>query len=204
MIIIIDYKLSNLNGVKSAINYLGFEALITNNHEHIIKSSKIILPGVGAFPDAMQNLENLNLVNVLNDVVIHNKKPFLGICLGAQLICKESDEFGKNKGLGWIDATVKKIEINNLNLRLPHTGWDEVVNIKRSHLMNGINEKNNLFYYNHSHAIFSVNDEDVAAYCEYGKKFASIIEKENIFATQFHPEKSQKNGLKLLKNFLCN
>lgn len=202
MIALVDYKLSNLNGVLSAVSYLGFNAKITNDKDIIKNACKIILPGVGAFGDAINNLNELDLIDVLEQQVIKNKIPFLGICVGAQLICKDSDEFGFHKGLNWINANVERIKTNDKNLILPHTGWNDIKVINNSILMSGIEENQDLFYYNHSHAIYALDNKDVIASCDYGSEFASIIQKDNIYATQFHPEKSQKSGLKLLENFL--
>ena len=203
MIVIIDYNLSNLNCVSSAVKYLGFEAKITNEKEYIKCASKLILPGVGAFPDAIKNLEKLNLIDILNQKVLIEKTPFLGICLGAQLICKSSEEFEFKEGLNWVNAKVERLITKNNLIRIPHTGWNDImISPKKSLLLEGISNEENLFYFNHSYVIVKDNDDDVVGYCNHGKKFVSVIEKDNIFATQFHPEKSQKNGLKLLKNFL--
>ena len=203
MIVIIDYNLSNLNCVLSAVKYLGFEAKITNDLKYIKSASKLILPGVGAFPDAIKNLKKLNLIDVLNQKVLIEKIPFLGICLGAQLICKSSEEFELKEGLNWVNAHVKRLTTKNNSIRIPHTGWNDIViSKKKSLLLEGFSNEENLFYFNHSYVIVKDEDHDVVGYCNHGKKFVSVIEKDNIFATQFHPEKSQKNGLKLLKNFL--
>lgn len=202
MIVIVDYKLSNLNAVLSAVKFLGYKAEITNEISKIKKATKIILPGVGAFGDAMKNLNNLGLINILNEQVLEKKIPFLGICVGAQLICKNSDEFGFHNGLGWIDAYVKKISVDNSMLRLPHTGWDELEIKNKISIFDGIKQNDHLFYYNHSHAIYSISQKNVVATCNYGHEFVSVVNKENIYATQFHPEKSQKAGLIILKNFL--
>lgn len=201
MISIIDYGLSNLSCVLSAVQRLGFEATIAKDGSEIASASMIILPGVGAFGDAMGNLRERNFVGPLNEAVQERKVPFLGICLGAQLICTSSDEFGNHDGLGWIDADVREIEATDQNLRVPHTGWDEIEIVHDSSVMQDI-QADSLFYYNHSHAIYPNSQSNVVAYCDYGERFASILQKDNIFATQFHPEKSQKTGLELLKNIL--
>tara|TARA_B100000282_G_scaffold292920_1_gene267383 strand:- start:477 stop:1088 length:612 start_codon:yes stop_codon:yes gene_type:complete len=201
MIGIIDYNMNNLTCVKSAIDYLGFKSKIIKNSKKLNEADKIILPGVGAFGDAIKNLENKSLVEALYDSVIQKKKPFLGICLGAQLICKESDEHGKNLGFGWFENKVQKI-IPNKFLRVPHNGWNNIrINNKSSLLLKNINDES-LFYFNHSHAIDGRNLNHVSASCDHVTKFAAVIEKNNIFAVQFHPEKSQKDGLTLIKNFL--
>lgn len=201
MIGIIDYNMNNLTCVKSAVNYLGFKSVIIKNPEKINEVDKIILPGVGAFGDAIQNLKKKKVIEALNEMVIIKKKPFLGICLGAQLICKESDEHGKNFGFGWFNNEVKKI-IPRKSFRVPHNGWNNlIVNNKSSLLLKNINNES-LFYFNHSHAIVQKNLNNVSASCDHVVKFAAVIEKNNIFAVQFHPEKSQKDGLTVMKNFL--
>ena len=198
---IVDYGLSNLTCVRSAIERLGYDVVVGNKQNIIENADKIILPGVGAYRDAMQNLNDLNLVNVLNNEVRDNGKPFLGICLGAQLIAKDSDEFGGCHGLGWVDAYVRKLESGSEELRVPHTGWDEVEQVGQSILFDGI-KMDALFYYIHSHGIFCDDANVAIGTCDYGKKIVSVIQYRNIYATQFHPEKSQKDGLKLLDNFL--
>jgi imidazole glycerol-phosphate synthase subunit HisH len=198
---IVDYGLSNLACVRSAVERLGYEAVVGSTPKLIKDADKVILPGVGAYRDAMQNLNQLDLMNVLIDEVIDNGKPFLGICLGAQLLAKDSDEFGGCEGLGWIDAHVRKLEPGKTGLRVPHTGWDDVEQLTQSILFDGL-DKGALFYYTHSHGIFCEDDRVIAGTCDYGQKIVSVVQYGNIFATQFHPEKSQKDGLKLLDNFL--
>lgn len=201
MIAIINYGSSNLSCVISAIQRLGFEAEIANDVASIAAASKIIMPGVGAFGDAMSNLHQQGIIDPLNEAVQNRKVPFLGICLGAQLICSSSDEFGKHEGFGWITADVREIKTEDKNMRVPHTGWDEIEVNSESQLLTDVDD-DSLFYYNHSHAIFPHENSDVVAHCDYGSRFASILQKGNVFATQFHPEKSQKTGLQLLENFL--
>ena len=201
MIGIIDYNMNNLTCVKSAVDYLGFKSLIIKDATKINKVDKIILPGVGAFGDAIQILKSKKIIEALNESVIIKNKPFLGICLGAQLICKESDEHGKNSGFGWFDNKVRKI-IPKKSYRVPHNGWNNITVNKRSSLLLKNIDNNSLFYFNHSHAIVQKNLKNVSASCDHIIKFAAIIEKKNIFAVQFHPEKSQKDGLTVMKNFL--
>ena len=201
MIGIIDYNMNNLTCVKSAINYLGFKSKIIKSSKQLKEADKVILPGVGAFGDAIKNLNNKRFIEELYDSVIIKKKPFLGICLGAQLICKESDEYGKNFGFGWFENKVEKLIPNKIQ-RVPHNGWNNIaITNKNSVLLKDINNES-LFYSNHSHAIHVDSPEGISAICNHVKKFAAVIEKNNIFAVQFHPEKSQKDGLTLIKNFL--
>jgi glutamine amidotransferase len=201
MIVIVDYGLGNLRSVAGSLKKLGLEFLLSSNPEDIRRAKKLILPGVGAFPDGMKNLKRLGLIDPLYEVVIKEKKPILGICLGAQLMAKESFEFGHHQGLGWIDASVVKMEVGHNDLRLPHVGWNDLFQIKIDPLLEGICA-NALFYYVHSFHLQCHNRDIVIGECEYGIRFAACLHQDNIYATQFHPEKSQLHGLTLLKNFL--
>lgn len=200
MIAIIDYGMGNKYSVFNALDYLGIDCLITNKKEEIEKCDRIILPGVGAFGAAMEILESTGLKEVLDDEVLKKGKPFLGICLGMQLVAEYGYEKGCFKGLGWIKGEVEKLETNDLNLKIPHVGWNDIIIKKDSILLQGI-KKEKAFYFVHSY-VFKPNDEnEVIASCNYGQQFTAVLEKDNIFVTQFHPEKSQKNGLILLENF---
>jgi len=201
MIIIIDYGLGNLFSVIGAVEKLGFKAKISSKVSDMEKADKLILPGVGAFSDGMKNLKNLGLVDPLTRLVVQNKKPILGICLGCQLMAKESFEFGHHQGLGWIDGSVLKLEPKDKELRIPHVGWDDLLQSKKSILFEGI-PSDALFYYTHSFYIKCNNSNDIIGECDYGGKFTSAFKHDNIYGTQFHPEKSQLHGLNLLKNFL--
>ena len=193
MIAIIDYGLGNLTSVKNALDFLGIESEITNNIQKIEKADKIILPGVGAFGYGLENLKKLGLIEVLNKEVIKNKKPFLGICLGMQLICKKSYEEGEFQGLGWIEAEVIRFNLKNEKLLVPHVGWNDV----------RYNNTEQTFYFVHSYYLDIADKSIVVGWCNYGFDFPAIIQKENIFAVQFHPEKSQTEGLEILRKFSC-
>ena len=202
MITIIDYEIGNTLSVKNAIDKLGYKSEITKKKSTIIKSSHIILPGVGSFEKGMFNLKKYKLIETLNEEILIKKKKFLGICLCFQLMCKTSEEFGVNKGLGWLDLRVTKIKSNKL--RLPHVGWN-IVKIKNqdSIFFNKIdNEK--MFYFNHSYAIKNSESStfsDVMT-CNYGEDFIAALKYNNLFGIQPHPEKSQKQGLQVIKNFI--
>jgi len=201
-VVIIDYGLSNVTCVCSAVEHLGYRCNITTVPEGLDGADKIILPGVGAFGDAIGNLHQMGMVDALNEAVCDRGKSFLGICLGAQLVCKDSDEHGDHKGLGWADAHVRRIEPGEMNLRVPHTGWDDVTLVGNSKLFEGI-PQNALFYFTHSHAIYEEDQSIRRGTCKYGTSFAAALQvNDNIHATQFHPEKSQKYGLAVLANFL--
>ncbi|MFC1584517.1 imidazole glycerol phosphate synthase subunit HisH [Fibrobacterota bacterium] len=200
-IIIIDYGLGNVRSVSGAVEKLGFHPTLSSKVDDLETADKLILPGVGAFQDGMENLVRLGVVDVLNHLVMEERKPILGICLGAQLLARESFEFGRHDGLGWIDASVVKLNVENYGLKIPHVGWNDLFQTKKSILFDGI-IPGALFYYVHSFHIQCSDDKHVVGECEYGRRFASVIQKSNIYATQFHPEKSQFYGMMLLKNFL--
>lgn len=197
-IVIIDYGMGNLRSVQKAFEKVGFSATITRDHTLIKEASHIVLPGVGAFGDAMKNLHSLGLSELLHVEVLEHKKLFLGICLGMQLIAQKSYEFGEHEGLGWIeDAQVVRFEQSEL--KIPHVGWNEMNFHNPSVLFNDIPDHSN-FYFVHSY-YFQAPSTYAIGMCDYGHSFVCAIQKGNIFATQFHPEKSQTQGLKIIKNF---
>lgn len=200
MLVIIDYGMGNVRSVAKAFEILGVNVLISNNADDIKKAERIIMPGVGAFSDGIERLKKLNLINALKDEILIKKKPFLGICLGMQLIAKQSEEFGIHKGLGWVDAEIKEFKFNDKRLKVPHVGWNNINIKKEGDLFNGIKDGTE-YYFVHSY-FMSCKEDIVTATCNYGIEFVSAIQKDNIFATQFHPEKSQTVGLKLLENFI--
>ena len=199
-IAIVDYGLGNLRSVAGAVERLDHEPVITSDVEELGRADKLILPGVGAFGDGMRNLRDRGLVEPLTELVVERRRPTLGLCLGAQLLARESEEFGNHEGLGWIDATVRKIEPRN-GLRVPHVGWNDLHRTGDSVLFEGLREEP-LFYYVHSFHIVADDPGLVRGETEYGERMTAVIEQENVFGVQFHPEKSQLDGLTLLGNFL--
>lgn len=203
MIAIIDYGIGNIRSVEKAFLKINANVKITTNHNTIENSKGIVLPGVGAFKDCIKNLDNLNLVNIILKQ-IQKGKPFLGICLGLQILFMESEEFGSTKGLGIFSGKVVKFDfsksIDFTNLKIPHIGWNNVNFVKESPITKGIPD-NSYFYFVHSFYVVSEDKNIISAKTDYGIEFTSMIYKDNIFATQFHPEKSQDTGLKLLKGF---
>jgi glutamine amidotransferase len=198
---IVDYGMGNLNSVKKKLDRLKTTASITSNPKDIIKADKIILVGVGHFAKAMKNIKELNLLDTLNEAVIIKKKPVLGICLGMQLMAKDSEE-GNTEGLGWLDANVRKMQVGDtLRFKIPHTGWNKITQSKKSRLMKGIPESSE-FYFVHSYHLMSNETSNILNETEYYFKFTSAIEKNNIFGVQYHPEKSHDVGEVLLKNFI--
>jgi glutamine amidotransferase len=192
--------MGNLRSVQKAFEINGCDAIISNKYDVIRNADKIVLPGVGSFKDGMKHLNDLGLVEVLNQEVIENKKPFLGICLGMHLIAKKGYENGQTFGLSWLDAEVVKFEPTSEKLNIPHVGWNNVAYKNYSDLYNSI-EDNHDFYFVHSYH-FKTNEDVVSGITNYGVDFISSIQKDNIHAFQFHPEKSQTAGLKIIENFI--
>lgn len=199
-IVIIDYGMGNIKSVINALSFLGYIPILSHEHTLLNKADGYILPGVGAFGVAMQNLKKHDLITLLEKNILIYKKPILGICLGMQLLAKSSTEEGFCDGLGFIDAVVEEIP-NNSNLRVPHVGWNSLTIHKQNPLFINI-EQNTNFYFDHSFHMICQNRDIVSSTTSYGIDIVASVQKENIFATQFHPEKSQSNGLKLLRNFL--
>ncbi|MBT5263008.1 MAG: imidazole glycerol phosphate synthase subunit HisH [Candidatus Magasanikbacteria bacterium] len=198
MIVVVDYGMGNLHSIAKALECVGGNVLVSSKGEDIKKADKIVLPGVGAFRDGVANLKKRGLDKILISEV-EKKKPLLGICLGMQLLANKSYEFGEYEGLSLIDSEVKKFN-ESIQLRVPHMGWNNIEILKDHVLLKGV-KNNSDFYFVHSYFMECKNNEDVFAECSYGSNFPVIVAKDNIFITQFHPEKSQKNGLKILKNF---
>lgn len=202
MIAIIDYGMGNLRSVFNALTYLGQDVVITSQPYKIRDSSHIILPGVGAFGKAMANLEERGLIGILNQEVLKHGKPFLGICLGLQLLAKCSYEHGFHSGLGWFEGEVNRFKFNGNDLKFPHIGWNNIM-LKIEHpFFARLQDGQLTFYFVHSYHITCDKPDNIAATCEYGYEFTAVIAKENIIATQFHPEKSQDSGIQLLENFV--
>ena len=199
MIGLIDYKAGNLNSVVKAFERVGARIFIAQDFKDLQKADKLLLPGVGSFKKAMENLKKLGFIEALQEQVLVQKKPVLGICLGMQLFLERGFEGGICEGLGFIEGEVVKFE-ESLNLKIPHMGWNELEILKQEPLYKGIANKSD-FYFVHSFYV-KCKDEFVSVRCEYGHKFVASLQKEHIFATQFHPEKSQSLGLKLLENFV--
>jgi glutamine amidotransferase len=198
---IVDYGLGNLTSVAGAIKRLEHTPFISADAGELSQADRLILPGVGAFGDGMNKLRERNLVDPLAEIVLEDKMPILGICLGSQLLTQKSEEFGDHVGLGWIDAEVKRFTPDDDELRVPHVGWNDFHRTAESVLFDGLPDTP-LVYFVHSYYIATDEPDLVIGECEYGIKFVAAMERENIFATQFHPEKSQANGLAMLRNFI--
>lgn len=201
MITIVDYGTGNLASIANMLNRIGCASVITSDADQIAHATKLILPGVGAFDTGMRNLSKLGLVEVLNRKAQEENVPILGICLGMQLFVSGSEEGGR-AGLNWIEGRVIKFktELFEKNLKIPHMNWNTVGTVKESKLFSDMDE-NPRFYFVHSYHVQLNSDQDLLATTNYGYPFASALERENIAGVQFHPEKSHKFGMKLLKNF---
>lgn len=197
MIAIVDYGMGNLRSVEKGFQKVGVDARITSDPLSIDSASAVVLPGVGAFRDCMKNLAGANLtLSIISS--INKGKPFLGICLGLQLLFTESEEFGRCKGLDVLAGRV--VRFPEGRLKVPHMGWNRVDLIKKPPIFAGIPDSS-YFYFVHSFYVQPEQETIISATTEYGCAFTSMVWKDNIFATQFHPEKSQEAGLKMLKGF---
>jgi glutamine amidotransferase len=200
-IVIIDYGMGNVGSINNMLKYLGTRAVISANHEDIKIADKLILPGVGHFDRAMGNINNKQLFELLNEMALIKKVPFLGICLGMQLMCNYSEE-GSAKGLGFVDATVRKFSFpDNNELKIPHMGWNYINPSKKSDLLIELEEKSR-FYFVHSYFVDCTKVTDKLTTTQYGHEFVSAFEHDNLIGVQFHPEKSHRFGITLFKNFL--
>ena len=202
-ICIIDYGLGNLASIFNAIKKIEKNVKVSNDIGDIKNSTHIILPGVGSYKAGMQGLINRNLVEILSNEVLKKKKPFLGICLGMQLLSSSSDEGESISGLNWIEGRVVKINSDDKSIKIPHMGWNDVKISNNSKLYKKA-ENNSSFYFVHSYHFVPKDKTIISGTCEHGSQLVASIEKDNIFATQFHPEKSHDIGTELLMNFLKN
>ena len=195
--------MGNTKSVLNAFNLLSEKCIVTDNISEIRNSEAIILPGVGAFSDGIHNIKKKGLLEVLEEEVIDKKKPYLGICLGLEFLANNSLEGGFCEGFGWLDGEVKHIENNETENKVPHMGWNDTCIVSKEGIYAGIKDPS--FYYLHSYYL-NLEESDkkfITGICNYGNsKITASIEKDNIFAVQYHPEKSQSTGIKLLQNFL--
>ncbi len=199
MIAVVDYGMGNLRSVQKALESVGGEAVVTDKPEVITEARAIVLPGVGAFGAAVEKLQAQNLIGLLKRE-ISSGKPFLGICLGLQLLFQESEESPGVAGLGLLEGKVKALKVS---LKIPHMGWNQVhLNPKnKSRLFQGIHDKT-FFYFDHTFAVVPKDPRDIATTTDYEVDFVSAVKRDNIYGVQFHPEKSQAAGLRLLRNFV--
>lgn len=201
MVVIVDYGMGNIFSIQSALKFLGIENKLSALAEDILNADRIVLPGVGSFRRAMENLKGKGLDEVIRQAVFEKKTPLLGICLGMQLLGVSSTEDGFTKGLCLIDAPVERFSLEDSENKVPHVGFNTVTAEKNSVLFKNLPTKTD-FYFTHSFYMHCHGNGYVSGTCLHGKIFAAAVEKENIFGAQFHPEKSQSNGLMVLKNFM--
>lgn len=198
---IVDYGCGNILSIKRAVEYVGFKAELTSSPEKILKSTSLILPGVGAFGNAINLLKKKKLINVIKQFALNDKKPIMGICLGMQLLLSKSFEFGEHEGLDLIAGEVKKLSFKDKNKKIPHIGWKNIL-FKEKNNTFGSDFHKKEFYFVHSFEVKTKDPNNTIATCEYyEKKIASIINHKNIIGCQFHPEKSRGSGLDFLKKF---
>ena len=200
MIALIDYDAGNIKSVEKALQKLGQETILTRDRERLLEADKVILPGVGSFGDAMENLKNFGLIPVIHEIV-ERKTPFLGICLGLQLMFESSDEAPGVKGLGLLPGKILRIPKKG-DMKIPHMGWNDIKIKEGAKLFAGL-EDHPYVYFVHSYYLQADDPSIVAATTEYGVTIHASVEKDNIFACQFHPEKSSTVGLQILKNFIA-
>lgn len=197
---IVDYGMCNLDSVARAVEECGGNPVITDQADEIGRATSLILPGVGAFAEAMANLRSRGLDKILDEQVRRERVPILGICLGMQLMASEGDEGGKSSGLGWIDARVRRLVPTSVDRRIPHIGWNRVDPADNEDLFRGLEGRD--FYFVHSYCVEPYDMTAVLATTPYCSGFTSAVRKENVYGVQFHPEKSQRSGFQLLRNFL--
>lgn len=198
---IINYGMGNLSSVRRAFEDIGAEAIIANHPSSLYEVNRVVLPGVGAFAEGMAHLNHGGWIPALHDVVAHQHKPLLGICLGMQMLATNGLEGGSSQGLGLIPGMVQKIDILGYKLRIPHVGWNEVHYKTEDVIFKGIPDSSD-FYFVHSYAFAPEDDKHLIATVSYGLDVAAVIRNGHIFGCQFHPEKSSKAGRQLLKNFM--
>ena len=200
MIGIIDYGLGNVKAFANVYKMLDIPAIIVTKPHELIKVSRVIMPGVGAFDHAMKCLQDSGMREMLDEIVLHQQVPVLGICVGMQMLTNSSEE-GVSPGLKWINGDVKKIDSSfNKSIYVPHMGWNDVKPLNNNDLFRGLSDDAR-FYFLHSYYVHCKRNEDVIAVTNYGVEFACAVNHENVFGVQFHPEKSHQYGIKLLKNF---
>jgi glutamine amidotransferase len=202
MIAILDYGTGNLASVKNMLRKIGFQAIITSDIELLMEAEKIILPGVGAFDNAMERIESLGFDRVLHKKALIEKIPILGICLGMQIMTEKSEE-GTKRGLGWISGDVRKFNLDSYpGLKVPHIGWNDIQIHNGNSIFDGLATNHARFYFVHSYKVVPASSAVSIGQCNYGGDFCGAFQQDNLFGVQFHPEKSHKFGMALMKRFV--
>jgi len=200
-VVVLDYGLGNVQSVANAVEWLGTPVRVTSDVGALEEATHVILPGVGSFTDGMQKLKARGLDRVLTSTVLQPRKPFLGICLGMQLLADYGEEGAGASGLGWVPGRIARLDVSRHRLKLPHIGWDDVVHDAGSPLYDGLQETAS-FYFVHSYQLVPEDAGVVSGWCEYGVRVCASIQQGHVFGTQFHPEKSQRHGMQVLQNFV--
>lgn len=202
MIAVVDCGTGNLHSVRLAFDRLGAEVAVVQRPEELRHAERIVFPGVGAFGECMRRLHELGFTAALEEEVVRQGKPYLGVCLGLQVLARTGEENGVHAGLGWIPGVVRRLPSDAPQLKIPHVGWNDVQWRTDSPLFAGLRQPT-AFYFVHGYHLTPDDADLTAATCEHGQTFVAAIQRDNVFAVQFHPEKSQRNGLRLLSNFLA-
>lgn len=201
-IAVVDYGMGNVRSLTNALEYLGCDVVVSDAPAAIDDADRIVLPGVGAFGDAIKAIRERGLEDVLTHQALVVRKPILGICLGMQLFALSSDEHGEHRGLGWLDADIRRLTVRH-PLKVPHVGWNEVEFPANDWLFKGVRREEANFYFVHSYHMMCHDASDVVATTDYGGPVTAVVRRDNLLAAQFHPEKSQDNGLRLLQNWVA-
>jgi glutamine amidotransferase len=200
---VVDYGMGNLHSVRHALSMVGADVVVTSDPAELRRADRIVLPGVGAFGECVKNLRATGVIETLEQEVLKKGKPMLGICLGMQVLASRGEELGEHEGLGWIPGRVRRFRVDETaGLRVPHVGWNEVHVPATPHPVFAKMRKHATFYFVHSYVFEPAEPQHTAATCDYGGEFTCAVGHQNILATQFHPEKSQQQGLGLLEAFL--
>lgn len=202
-IAIIDYGMGNVRSLMNAFEYIGEDTAVTADVDELEEADRLVLPGVGAFGDAMAAIDAKQLRPALNRLALEVKKPVLGVCLGMQLFAKKSFEHGEHEGLGWLDAEIRPLQVQS-PAKVPHVGWNAVSFAPDEWLFKGLPSGESDYYFVHSFHMVCTDPADVAGICDHGGPFNAAVRRGNLVAVQFHPEKSQDNGLQLLQNWLAH
>ena len=201
-IAVVDYGMGNVRSLTNALEYFGCDVVVTDEPAVLEEADRIVLPGVGAFGDAMKAIRERGLEDVLTRQAMVVRKPILGICLGMQLFAQSSDEHGEHRGLGWLDADIKRLTVRS-PLKVPHVGWNEIEFPDDDWLFRRLRRDEANFYFVHSYHMVCNDASDVVATTDYGRPVTAVVRRGNLVASQFHPEKSQDNGLRLLQNWVA-
>lgn len=201
-IAVVDYGMGNVRSLTNALEYFGCDVVVTDHPAVLEEADRIVLPGVGAFGDAMKAIRERGLEDVLTKQAMVVRKPILGICLGMQLFAQSSDEHGEHRGLAWLDAEIKRLTVSH-PLKVPHVGWNEIEFPDGDWLFREVRRNEANFYFVHSYHMVCNDASDVVATTDYGRPVTAVVRRGNLVASQFHPEKSQDNGLRLLQNWVA-